>query len=79
MLFWPDEKDVEEKLLKHEVDELREYAEKQGFTKAQAETFVRNSISNSARAEYESIGASEDEIWEHINAVLKKAGLEYDH
>lgn len=78
MLFWPDEKDVEEKLLKHEVDELREYAEKQVFTKEQTETFVRNSIANSARAEYESIGASEDEIREHINEVLKKAGLEYD-
>ena len=77
MLFlWDeDEKEIEINLLRHEIEELREIAEMQGYSKKQTDEFIKNSLASAVRSEYKSIGASDEEIQEHISRVLEKAGL----
>lgn len=75
MLFLPEEKNIDIALLKCEVEELQTYAKEQGYTEDQAKAFIVGSITNSIKAECESVLMPENETRDRIKEVLKTLGF----
>ena len=44
MIFDPNQKEWSDKLKKFEIEELKAFCKEQGFTEAETEEFVKNSI-----------------------------------
>lgn len=76
MIFLPDEKNIDKKLLESEIAELQEYAELQGFTDAQTKNFVRNTVLDSIKSKYVGLSESDAELEKMANDELKRLGIE---
>lgn len=76
MIFLPDEKNTDKKLLEIEIAELQEYAKLQGFTDAQTRNFVRNTVIDSIKSKYDGLLVNDAELEEMANDELKRIGIE---
>lgn len=72
MIFFPDEKNIEEKLYEHEIEELREYAEKNGFSDQEVKEFIKRSIIDELKSKYDGIGATEKEVSKMVLDALER-------